>query len=66
MPLKTDGNRAWNMWVPRMGLTFRAISTTCRDMEDERERGSEAGDRRTEGGGGGVEREGVCDRQGVG
>lgn len=44
IPLKTAGSRGWNMWAPSMGLTFKAISTTCRDtgrgrMRDKTQRG---------------------------
>lgn len=31
MPLKTAGSMGWNMWAPSMGLTFKTISTTCRE-----------------------------------
>lgn len=33
MPLKTAGSRGWNMWAPSIGLTFKTISTTCRETE---------------------------------
>ncbi|TNN64506.1 hypothetical protein EYF80_025254 [Liparis tanakae] len=54
MPLKTDGSRGWKTWAARTGLTFRAISTTCRhgEREDERRDGRH---QRGEGGPVGVE-----------
>lgn len=39
IPLKTAGSRGWNMWAPRMGLTFKAISTTCQHTKGEKIKG---------------------------
>jgi len=54
MPLKTAGSRGWKMWAASTGLTFRAISTTCRHGEREDERPQRGVRRRQQGETGGI------------